>query len=311
MSRKWANQEEMKATVMESLRNNGVVNNLQAKFLKNSAEVLQSSSITEVTSSPKIRNTKSYDIATDIVIEFLSSHNFTNSQECLVIEGVKQKTIDSKKLLDLKGKSPIIYELLKEWNQTKEKVITNNFSKLRQRIKAQLDSIEVSSDDEDNQSSSKNLPPPIQRASTSSNQPKPVLKPENQEEEDEYYDEEEETHEKMVLPKPNEFIPEKDESEYYSDEEPATPVKNQSHVIATQEADSLIHDVDDDEYSYEEEEKEKEITKPVPESPAKQESSEYYSEPEDGFVPVKDEDSEYSEQVPKKKLNSNLPIIRK
>ena len=117
------NQAELKKKVIEEMGKKGMIDHLQALYIAKVAEEIQQSDLDVLKPYRSIRTGESYNLATQIVMQYLSKKNFELALKSAVneSEGKMQDGKDAPKSLKIKEGDLWLSGLLKVWEKSKEK----------------------------------------------------------------------------------------------------------------------------------------------------------------------------------------------
>ena len=116
-------QAELKKKVIEEMGKKGMIDHLQALYIAKVAEEIQKSDLDVLKPYRSIRTGESYNLATQIVMQYLSKKNFELALKSAVSEseGKLQDGKDAPKSLKIKEGDLWLSGLLKVWEKSREK----------------------------------------------------------------------------------------------------------------------------------------------------------------------------------------------
>lgn len=141
-----AEKKAFDVQVMAKMRDFGAFNQFNAEFLTDVSHAIQESNFNTLKPYKKPRATIDHQIASQIVLNYLTKHNMVQTIECIKseTEGAIVKTDMSDEIAKNIGleTNDYLHEIVQKWNQESDTILEINNSNLSQTIMNRLQSIQ-------------------------------------------------------------------------------------------------------------------------------------------------------------------------
>ena len=136
--------ERLKIQILDGLKKKGILNDLQARFLCNVSEFIQTTNFDVFKPHKDPRRTPAYEIAESIVIQYLQKKNMKNSLKSTKNElnGKISNNQDTAKKIKVNESSLWIHQIVSEWNKNKKEILKQNRNQRRKLLSQRLKDIE-------------------------------------------------------------------------------------------------------------------------------------------------------------------------
>lgn len=147
----YMNENELLNKTFEQLKEKGILNYFQARFISSVAQVVENSDISCLKPYRNLYDSVADEIASQIVVQFFLKHNlnltmstanyeypdFLKIRDLSILSALKIRDMDSSSFT-----SNPLHSLLNSWKEMKDTVVLLNKQKMRKEIKERLEYIE-------------------------------------------------------------------------------------------------------------------------------------------------------------------------
>lgn len=144
-------KKQLDLGVVSTLTQNGIFNYLQAGMVADIAEAVQQSDFNSMKPFKDFRTDIDSKLAEEIVFEYLTRHNMTNTIQCIVSESNRklvpklQPSGNIKSKLDIDGDDNYLRNVLNEYNEKRDEIFDHYHNALIDQINERLTGIGQSS----------------------------------------------------------------------------------------------------------------------------------------------------------------------
>lgn len=137
-------KKQLDFEVVRTLTQNGILNYLQSGMIADIADAVQQSEFESMKPYKAFRTDIDSKLAEEIVFEYLTRHNMTNTIQCIVSESSRELApklnpsgnVENK--LNVSGKDNYLHQILIDYNQNVENIFnqyhTNLINKINERL---------------------------------------------------------------------------------------------------------------------------------------------------------------------------------